>query len=57
MPECPYCGKDYTDPNDVASDEYMYHGHIINDCPDPDMMERVYLNASPKEREEVWLDV
>jgi len=35
-------------------DEYMYHGHILFDCPNPDPMERAYLNASPKEREEHW---
>lgn len=51
---CLYCGQDYSDPNGVAGDDYMYHGHILFDCPDPDMMERAWLNASPTERAEVW---
>ena len=55
MSECRYCGSDYSDPNGVASDDYMRHGHIIFDCPNRDQMERAYLNASPKERSEVWV--
>jgi len=55
MESCPYCGEDYTDPNGVASDDYMYQGHIIFDCPCPDKMERAFLNASAKERNEVWV--
>lgn len=51
---CPYCGSDYSDPNGVASDDYMWHGHIVNDCPDPDRMVWAYLNASAQERIEVW---
>jgi len=54
MTKCPYCGEDYSDPNGVASDEYMYHGHIIMECENPDKMERAYLNASPEERENHW---
>lgn len=50
---CPYCGEDYGDP-DGPSDDYMYHGHILWDCPNPDKMERAYLNASLVERAEVW---
>lgn len=54
MSDCPYCGEDYSDPNDVAGDDYMYHGHILFDCPRPDRMEWAWLRASPLEREEVW---
>lgn len=50
--ECPYCGVDYGD--DTASDDYMYQGHILFDCSNPDRMEWAYLNASPVERAEVW---
>lgn len=51
---CPYCKKDYSDPNGVASLDYMYQGHIIHDCPNPDKMERAYLNAAPAEVGEHW---
>lgn len=56
MTDCPYCGKDYTAGPDGPADDYMYQGHILFECPDPDKMERAYLNASPVEKEEVWHD-
>lgn len=29
---CEFCGEDYTDPNGVAPDQYMWEGHVIMEC-------------------------
>lgn len=51
---CSNCGEEYSDPNGIASEEYMWQGHVLFDCPDPNQMFKAWLNASPAERQEVW---
>lgn len=55
--KCDYCGEDYTDPNGVASDEYMWTGHILNDCPDVPEDVFDYVNAPPQERKDIDIDI
>jgi len=52
--QCDYCGQTYATEDDVPSDDYLRHGHVLFDCPSPDKMERAWLNASPVERAEAW---
>jgi len=47
---CEYCGDETEDENGVASDDYMYHGHLLFDCSEVPALVRARLNAPPEER-------
>lgn len=47
--ECPYCGEDYTSDGEYPGDGYMFEGHILFDCPDPDEDHRRHINQPPSE--------
>lgn len=52
---CEYCGEVYWEPVDApAGPGYMFQGHVLFECEDPDQMFKAWLNASPVERQKVW---